>query len=227
MFDLRVRLQASWLFLRSLLDWTNPDPDTVGRARLTSLVEAGCIHIVPARGVRIMRGIAALVVVMSALVGQTTAEDSVKIPANVRSQFEYLVGDWVSEGEAADGQPATGTLSATWAAGKHMLLFNATWSTPDHKALGSGLFGWDAADKKIHSSEFWDSGTYHHIHHTVKSDTVWEGKEFSGMNRDGQRLRQKVRIEFKPPDKILVKASERVVDGEKEEGGVELTLRRK
>ena len=95
------------------------------------------------------------------------------------------------------------------------------------KSVGSGLFGWDSADKKVHTSEFWDNGVYHHRHYTVKSDKVWEGEEFAGINSDGKRVRAKFKVEFTGPNEFTMESWDRVIDGQPKEGRLKLTFTRK
>lgn len=149
------------------------------------------------------------------------------VPAAVLEQFQYFVGEWTAEGTTGDGEAAQATFTVKWAPGKKTLLFDAYWSDPEIKSLGSGIFGWDAADERVHTSEFWDNGVYHHRHYTIKSDRAWEGDEFAGINDEGKRVRQKVKLEIRNPNEWTWEASERVLDGKLEQGEGKLTFHRK
>jgi hypothetical protein len=149
------------------------------------------------------------------------------VPAAVLEQFQYFVGQWIAEGTTSDGQPAQATLTVKWAPGRRTLLLDAHWSDPEVKSLGSGIFGWDGANQKVHTSEFWDNGVYHHRHYTIMSERQWEGREFAGINDEGKHLGQKLRLEIKSPSEWTLEASERILDGQPQPGGAKLTFRRK
>jgi hypothetical protein len=89
------------------------------------------------------------------------------------------------------------------------------------------LFGWDAVEQRIHTSEFWNNGGYHHRHYKIESDTLWTGEEFSGVDSDGKPLRQKFKFEVLGRDKFVLRSWDREIDGEKVEGSAELTFTRK
>jgi hypothetical protein len=172
--------------------------------------------------------IAALAVIALALLGPSQANSQErKVPSNVLKQFEYFVGDWVAEGATLDGQKAEMTIKVTWAPGKHMLFFDAHWSQPDIKSLGSGIFGWDAEEEKIHTSEFWDNNVYHHRHFTIKSEKVLEGEEFAGVITDGKPIRCKAAFRILNADEWTFETSDVVIDGEPQPGGAKLKFRRK
>ena len=175
-----------------------------------------------------MSSCTAILLAMSMIVGQTEKEQETRgVPPKVLKQFEFLVGEWTAKGTTSDGLASEATISITWAPGKHMLLWKATWSDPEVKSLGSGLFGWDSAQEKIHTSEFWNGGGYHHRHYKIDSDKVWTGEEFSGVDKNGKPLRQKLKYEVLGPNKFKMSSWDRVVDGKKADGSAEITFTRK
>jgi hypothetical protein len=169
----------------------------------------------------------AVLVTTSMVIGQSVHAAERKVPAKVLSQFEYFIGDWIAEGTTSEGEASKATLSVKWAPGNHMLVWNATWKDPNIESKGSGIFGWDAIEERVHMSEFWDNNVYHHRHFKIESDKVWDGEEFCGVTSEGKSLRQKFKIEVVGPNKCVMVAWDRVVDGQKEEGSAELTLVRK
>jgi hypothetical protein len=150
-----------------------------------------------------------------------------KVPEKVLKLFEYFVGDWVADGATRDGQTAEMTITVTWAPGKHMLLFNAHWSQSDLTSLGSGIFGWDAEEEKIHTSEFWDNNVYHHRHFTIKSEKELIGEEFAGVITDGKPIRCKAAFRILNADEWTFETSDVVIDGQPQPGGAKLKFRRK
>jgi hypothetical protein len=143
-----------------------------------------------------------------------TQGQDVNVPKNVLKEFAYFVGDWTMEGKI-DDERAEATFSTRWAPGKHMLVFNSSWSGPEGDSLGSGIFGWDAAEEKIVTLEFWSDGWSHHRQYTVKSPTLWEARA-TGVNSDGERIKQQVTLEKKGPDEWTWRATQTVVGGEDE-----------
>ena len=148
------------------------------------------------------------------------------VPKDVLKQFEFFVGKWTAEG-ATEGRNAEATFEFDWVPGKHMLIFHSSWSDTEVKSLGSGIFGWDAAEKRIHTSEFWDNNVYHHRHYTIKSEEVWEGEQFSGVSRDGKPLRHKAKVEIVSPDQFNFISYDWVSDGVSQEGETTLVFLRK
>ncbi|TWU39332.1 hypothetical protein [Novipirellula artificiosorum] len=145
-----------------------------------------------------------------------SAQQGDPIPDQLRKQFESLVGKWHMTGTVAEGQ-ARATMTMRWAPGKHAILFNSNWSDPDSRSLGSGVFGWDGSERKVHMSEFWDDGYYHHRHFDIKSDTLWEGEQFAGATPDGEQIRGTIRMEFHGPDEWTFNATSWTHGGQEQE----------
>lgn len=158
----------------------------------------------------------AIIGALSLIMSYPASAQSDPIPVQLRKQFESLVGKWHMTGTVPEGE-AKATTTVRWAPGKHMLVFNSNWSDPNSRSLGSGIFGWDAAEKKVHMSEFWNDGYYHHRHFDIQSDTLWEGEQFAGATPEGEQARGKIRIEFRGPDHWEFNVTSWTHDGEKQD----------
>lgn len=153
-----------------------------------------------------------------------SADDDV-LPANVRKHFDYFVGQWEMTGTVEAGD-AVSTATVRWVPGKHMIRFDSKWSDPKSQSLGSGVFGWNAIERKVQLTEFWDDGSYHHRLFTIQSDTLWEGEEVSGGNDEGKTVRGNIRIEILGPDEWTYESSNLTVGGQPEQDD-KLRFRRK
>jgi hypothetical protein len=161
----------------------------------------------------------------SSVVAQPKGETTV--PEEVLKHFQFFVGEWTAVGTTSDGRAVNATMTFRWLPGNKALMFDADWSAGELKTLGSGIFGWEGAEQKVHTTEFWEAGGYNHRHYTIVSDRKWEGYQFAGINAEGQRLTQHITVEIKGPNEFMFVAFDRVVDGAAEEGTGTLTLRRK
>jgi hypothetical protein len=153
---------------------------------------------------------AALLLVASMPIAQA---GEVNVPKEALAEFEYLVGDWTYSG--ADGDEAVkGLFSARWAPGKHALSIEMSWTDPSHTSKGTGVDGWDGADNKIVTLEFWDDGWSHYRRYTVKSPGVWHSDEWRGVTADGKQVTGRGIVERKGPDTFVWRTEQRVIDGD-------------
>jgi hypothetical protein len=166
----------------------------------------------------------ALLLAGSMVVGQSE-NTAPKVPADALRQFEQLLGDWKVEGKVNDAA-VKATYSAKWAPGKHMIICTMTWSGPEGYSVGTGINGWDGAEKQIVTSEFWSDGWSHHRRFRIASPTLWESTESKGVTGDNKRLAGKARLMFSGPDKLTWTSSSKI-EGEASEEQVVLHFQRK
>ena len=137
----------------------------------------------------------------------------VNVPKEVLSEFQFLVGDWEYTGESQEGA-VKGTLSGKWASGEHAILFEMSWTDRNHTTLGTGMHGWDAADKKLVALEFWSDGWSHFRRFTIKSPGVWQSDEWRGVDGKGQRVTGIAIVERQGPNKFNWRSENSTIGGE-------------
>ena len=109
--------------------------------------------------------------------GISTAQEQKKVPDEILSELQYLVGSWEVSGRAGDAK-INGTFSARWAKGKHCLITEDTFVDADQTeaVLGAGVLGWDPVNKRITHGGFSSDNNAYLNWWKVTPSGDWEGQ---------------------------------------------------
>jgi hypothetical protein len=118
------------------------------------------------------------------------AEDNGKIPANVRAEFEFLVGNWEVEGTLL-GEAFAGVATIDWAPGKQCVIS----SVDNPLVTATGITGWDPIANEIVQTWYRTDGVRIESRIQHYSPAGWEGvstlQEPSGVLKKGKSVIEK------------------------------------
>ena len=138
--------------------------------------------------------------------------DAVAVPPSHQEhleQLDWLIGDWVDEGEHGDVLQT----SCAWSTNGNFIVRSFT-STLDANLLGNGVqwIGWDPAEKRIRSWSFDSSGGFGEGFWTAKGDR-WV-IEATSVLPDGSIVTETNAVTRVDADTLTWQATNRKIDGE-------------
>lgn len=138
-----------------------------------------------------MAALAGYLIVVSSLYGQAV---DVRIPSDVLTEMQYLVGDWTMEGKVGE-ELHKAKFSHTWSSSRLSVHCDWVWSGPPETRKASQIIGWDGGTRELVVVEFGSDGYSGTTRYKIKSPGVWEGHALYSGPEAGEGFKASVRLE--------------------------------